>query len=96
MYSGSDGSITRYYFLFSAAMLPTLTTKGQVTIPRAMRQHFGLQPGVAVQFAIEGDHIALRPAPSLREAPASAFGLIRSRRKSVPADFDAASLAGQP
>jgi hypothetical protein len=51
---------------------------------------------VAVQFAIEGDHIALRPAPSLREAPASAFGLIRSRRKSVPADFDAASLAGQP
>jgi hypothetical protein len=32
----------------------------------------------------------------LREAPASAFGLIRSRRKSVPADFDAALLAGQP
>ena len=77
-------------------MLPTLTTKGQVTIPRAMRQHFGLQPGVAVQFAIEGDHIALRPAPSLRDVPASGFGLIRSRRKSVPADFDVASLAEQP
>jgi AbrB family looped-hinge helix DNA binding protein len=77
-------------------MQPTLTTKGQVTIPRAMRQHFGLQPGVAVQFAIEGDHIALRPAPSLRDAPASGFGLIRSRRKSVPADFNVASLAEQP
>ena len=77
-------------------MQPTLTTKGQVTIPRAMRQHFGLQPGVAVQFAIEGDHIALRPAPSLRDAPVSGFALIRSRRKSVPADFDVASLAEQP
>jgi hypothetical protein len=32
----------------------------------------------------------------LRDAPASGFGLIRSRRKSVPADFDVASLAEQP
>ena len=91
-----NGSITEYYFYFLSDMQPTLTTKGQVTIPRAMRQHFGLQPGVAVQFAIEGDHIALRPAPSLRDTPASGFGLIRSRRKSVPADFDVASLAEQP
>jgi AbrB family looped-hinge helix DNA binding protein len=91
-----NGSITGYYFYFLSDMQPTLTTKGQVTIPRAMRQHFGLQPGVAVQFAIEGDHIALRPAPSLRDAPESGFALIRSRRKSVPADFDVASLAEQP
>jgi len=90
-----NGSITEYYFYFLSDMQPTLTTKGQVTIPRVMRQHFGLQPGVAVQFAIEGDHIALRPAPSLRDAPASGFALIRSRRKSVPADFDVASLAEQ-
>jgi len=77
-------------------MQPTLTSKGQITIPRAMRQHFGLHPGVAVQFAIEGDHIALRPAPSLRDTPESGFGLVRSRRKSVPPEFDVASLAGQP
>lgn len=73
-------------------MQTTLTSKGQVTIPRDVRQHFGLKQGMAVTFAIEGDHIALRAAPSPRQADASGFGLIKSRRKAVPADFDVASL----
>jgi len=71
----------------------TLTSKGQITIPRDVRQLFGLRQGMAVHFTVEGDHIALRPAPSAREAPVSGFGLIRSRRAAVPADFDVASLA---
>ena len=73
-------------------MLTTITSKGQVTIPRDVRQHFGLQQGMSVTFAVEGDHIALRPAPSARQGTASGFGLIRSRRRGVPADFDVASL----
>lgn len=73
-------------------MQTTLTSKGQVTIPRDVRQHFGLKQGMAITFAIEGDHIALRAARSLRQADTSGFGLIQSRRKGVPADFDAASL----
>lgn len=71
----------------------TLTSKGQVTIPRDVRQHFGLTQGMAVTFEIEGDHIALRPARAPRQAQDSGFGLIKSRRKGVPADFDVASLA---
>jgi AbrB family looped-hinge helix DNA binding protein len=71
----------------------TLTSKGQVTIPRDVRQHFGLTQGMAVTFEIKGDHIALRPARASRQAEVSGFGLIKSRRKAVPADFDAASLA---
>lgn len=74
-------------------MQTTLTSKGQVTIPRDVRQHFGLKQGMAVTFEIEGDHIALRPARAPRQAETSGFGLIKSRRKGVPADFDVASLA---
>ena len=47
-------------------MQTTLTSKGQVTIPRDMRQHFGLKQGMAIAFEIEGDHIALRPARAAR------------------------------
>lgn len=73
-------------------MQTTLTSKGQVTIPRDVRQHFGLKQGMAITFEIEGDHIVLRAARSPRQADASGFGLIQSWRKGVPADFDVASL----
>ncbi len=74
-------------------MQTTMTSKGQVTIPRDVRQLFGLRQGMAVRFTVEGDHIALRPAPSARQAPVSGFGLIQGHRSGVPADFDSASLA---
>lgn len=74
-------------------MQTTITSKGQVTIPRDVHQHFGLKQGMAVSFEIKGDNIALRPAPSPRQAVACGFGLIKSRRKGVPEDFDVASLA---
>ncbi|MEN9376421.1 MAG: hypothetical protein RL710_1578 [Pseudomonadota bacterium] len=73
-------------------MQTTLTSKGQVTIPRDVRQHFGLKQGMAVTFEIEGDHIALRPARAPQQSQDSGFGLIKSRRKGVPADLDVASL----
>ncbi|MDD5028942.1 MAG: AbrB/MazE/SpoVT family DNA-binding domain-containing protein [Rhodoferax sp.] len=74
-------------------MQTTITSKGQVTIPRDVRQHFGLQQGFAVAFSIVGDHIELRPAPSVRANMASGFGLIQSNQAGIPADFDVASLA---
>ena len=74
-------------------MQTTITSKGQVTIPRDLRQHFGLLQGMSVTFEIEGDHIALRPAASVRRNATSGFGLIRSAVPGVAADFDAASLA---
>lgn len=74
-------------------MRTTLTSKGQVTIPRDLRQHFGLKQGMAIAFEIEGDHIALRPARAPGQTQTSGLGLIQSRRKAVPVDFDVASLA---
>ena len=72
-------------------MQTSITSKGQVTIPRDVRQYFGLQQGMAVTFSIAGDHIEMRPAPSVRRGVVSGFGLIQSNLPGVPADFDVAS-----
>jgi AbrB family looped-hinge helix DNA binding protein len=36
-----------------------VTSKGQVTIPQAIREEFGIQPGVEVEFAVDGDAIRI-------------------------------------
>jgi AbrB family looped-hinge helix DNA binding protein len=70
----------------------TMTSKGQVTIPKAVRQHLGLRQGTRVVFAVEGDHAVLRPAVPERSLPSSGFGLVKVSGPAVPADFDVASL----
>jgi AbrB family looped-hinge helix DNA binding protein len=40
----------------------TLTTKGQVTIPLAIRQTLGLQAGTRVVFDVVGDSVRIRKA----------------------------------
>jgi len=47
---------------------------------------------MAITFSIEGDHIELRPAPSVGQGAVSGFGLTKSLRPGVPVDFDVASL----
>lgn len=42
----------------------TITTKGQVTIPKAVRDALGLQEGQQVVFLIEGERAYLHPVPS--------------------------------
>jgi AbrB family looped-hinge helix DNA binding protein len=49
-----------------------ITSKGQVTIPRQLRQQLGLRRGSRVCFVLVGDHIEVRPA---RYADRSAKGL---------------------
>ena len=40
----------------------TLTSKGQVTIPKAVREHLGLDTGARVDFVIDSDGtVMLRP-----------------------------------
>ena len=39
----------------------SLTSKGQVTIPKALRQQLGLARGNRVSFQLVGDHIEVRP-----------------------------------
>jgi AbrB family looped-hinge helix DNA binding protein len=40
-----------------------VTTKGQVTIPRDVRDRAGIKPGMEVQFGGEGELVTLRRAP---------------------------------
>lgn len=44
------------------------------------------------QFRVVGDHAEMVRVSTPVDVPASGFGLLKSRRVSVPADFDAASL----
>ena len=37
-----------------------LTSKGQVTIPIAIRERLGLRPGTEVEFGIEDDSVMIR------------------------------------
>jgi AbrB family looped-hinge helix DNA binding protein len=38
----------------------TVTEKGQVTIPKPIRDALGIHPGSEVEFVPEGDHAVLR------------------------------------
>jgi len=48
-------------------MLSTITTKGQVTIPKPLRDQFNLSPHDKVDFSSIGDQIILRPVRTLRD-----------------------------
>jgi bifunctional DNA-binding transcriptional regulator/antitoxin component of YhaV-PrlF toxin-antitoxin module len=85
-------------------MLSTLTSKGQITIPIALRQQLGMTTGSALTFQLaqSGDSITVKLAPSAKQVPAikNGFGMIRVKGKSVgkpaPVDFDVASLVVSP
>lgn len=38
-----------------------VTIKGQVTIPQALRERFGLLPGTEIEFVVEGDSLRIKP-----------------------------------
>lgn len=40
--------------------MPTVTTKGQVTIPKRVRDALGIRAGTELEFEIEGNSVRLR------------------------------------
>lgn len=72
----------------------TVTRKGQVTIPKEIRQRLGLHEGARVTFTLVEGGVELRPTPSPSVQAGGGFGMVQVRRPSVPADFDPASLLG--
>lgn len=71
---------------------PSVTSKGQVTIPKSVRQKLGIRAGSRVQFRVVGDRAEIVKISSPVQVPTSGFGMLRSRRGSVPADFDVAGV----
>ncbi|MFM9968462.1 MAG: AbrB/MazE/SpoVT family DNA-binding domain-containing protein [Burkholderiales bacterium] len=70
----------------------SVTSKGQVTIPKPLRQQLGLRGGSKVEFILVDDHAEMRVVSTPAELPASGFGMLKSKRAAVPADFDPADL----
>lgn len=74
----------------------SVTSKGQVTIPRDVRQKLGIRAGSKVRFRVAGDHAELTRVSAPANVTVSGYGLLKSKRRSVPADFDVADvLAGK-
>ena len=72
--------------------ITSVTSKGQVTIPKSLRQQLGLRQGSKVEFVLVGVHVEMRIVSRPAEIPASGFGMLKSKRAAVPADFDPAGL----
>lgn len=61
-------------------MATNLTTKGQVTIPKKVRDYLGLKPGAAVTFQrLDNGEIAIRAAKVTAKPRASKFARFRGR-----------------
>ena len=61
-------------------MPTTVTSKGQVTIPKKVRDFLGLVPGSAVDFEVSGEgEVTLRPAGRASRRAKSPFAKLRGR-----------------
>jgi len=61
-----------------------VTVKGQVTIPKRVRDYLGIQPGSGVEFEVNSKgEVLLRKAgrPSKRVRPPGRFAALRGTRK---------------
>lgn len=72
--------------------ITSVTSKGQVTIPQDVRKKLGIRQGSRISFDVVDDHVELRVQSTPSTVNASGFGLLRSKKTSVPADLDAAEL----
>ena len=55
--------------------MPALTQKGQVTVPKAVRQILGLHTGDEVEFVVKNGRVELKRS---RRDHRSAYGLLKS------------------
>ncbi len=70
-------------------LISRITSKGQITIPKAVRSALGLQDGDLVSFALDDEQATLRKiAQQTESAPASTVGTELTEWAS-PADEDA-------
>ncbi|HZZ95179.1 MAG TPA: AbrB/MazE/SpoVT family DNA-binding domain-containing protein [Usitatibacter sp.] len=68
-------------------MNSTVTIKGQITIPKAMREYLGLQPGDEVVFTyLESGGVRIEPAGRARRGkrPKGRFAALRGRAGKAP------------
>ncbi len=72
----------------------TVSDKGQVVIPAAIRYRLGIKPGTKLDFDLEGDSIRVRPLrPIKRALPEDGYGMLTCHQPGERhlADFDVAT-----
>jgi AbrB family looped-hinge helix DNA binding protein len=72
--------------------ITSVTSKGQVTIPMAIRKRLGISQGNKLEFKLVRDHVEVRLAAAPAHVKGGGFGFVKSRRQAVPADFDPSTL----
>ncbi len=56
----------------------TVSDKGQVVIPAAIRHRLGIMPGSKLDFELEGDSIRVKPLRTIKPTrPEDGYGLLR-------------------
>ena len=57
----------------------SVTSKGQVTIPKPIRQQLGIRKGSKIVFEIVNDHIELKVQSTPAQISSEGFGMLKSR-----------------
>ena len=67
----------------------TLTSKGQITIPRVVRRALGLKTGDRLEFELESGQVGLRAVkPALTSAGVLRAQLPKNWKSTTPAEMD--------
>jgi bifunctional DNA-binding transcriptional regulator/antitoxin component of YhaV-PrlF toxin-antitoxin module len=61
-------------------------------MPQEVRRNLGIRKGCKVKFTVVGDHVEMRSLSTPSKVPDNDFGMLKSKRRAVAADFDPASL----
>jgi AbrB family looped-hinge helix DNA binding protein len=61
-------------------MKSTVSEKGQVTIPKKLRDRLGLRPGVVLDFEEEKGRLVARKVGGVRDAVDSVYGILKLDR----------------
>lgn len=79
--------------------MPTMTSKGQVTIPKRLRDHLRLKPGAEVEFeVIAGGRVVILPrgkSKSGKSRFASVVGFAKGRGPDMTTDEVIALTRGE-
>ncbi len=70
--------------------MPSVTIKGQVTIPKRIRDQLGIRPGDEVNFIMDGERVVVEAVPHHHR---SFYRLLPRRAAARVIDMDAAVLA---